>query len=130
MVIDRPGIYIDFIARPLFQAFQKENLAYHYFYLPNVDLTRLTYLPKLMNIKNKMLKENLLSFIRWRLKNKGRFTIYGPEIKYKAKFEAEALKFDKFVTLRKEHQLTETYYGGLYNYIYRYSKRGVSMTVV
>lgn len=105
MIIDRPGIYIDFVTRPLFQAMQRENLAYHYFYLPYVDLTRLSYLPSLMNIKSKILRANLIDFMRWRLKNRSRFTIYGPEVKYKEKFEKEAINFNKFVTLRTDYQL-------------------------
>lgn len=85
MVVDRPGYYIDFVSRPLFQALMRENLVYHNFYLPHVDLINLTYLPTLTQMKNIFFKENILAFLKWRVKNRSRFSIYGPEMKYKAK---------------------------------------------
>ena len=102
LVVDRPGYYVDFVSRPLFQAFMREGLGYHYFHLPHVDLTRLSYLPRAMSLKNKMLKQNRLKFLRWRWVNRRRFNIYGSEVKYKSKMEKEAIYYDKFITRRSE----------------------------
>ena len=56
MVLDRPGYYIDFCVRPLFQSLLRENLVYLHYYLPYVDITDLTNFLALTAIKNTLIK--------------------------------------------------------------------------
>ena len=56
MVLDRPGYYIDFCVRPLFQSLLRENLVYLHYYLPYVDITDLTNVLALTAIKNTLIK--------------------------------------------------------------------------
>ncbi len=56
VVLDRPGYYVDFVTRPLFQALCREGLMYHNYYLPHVDLSKKVSMKKLIDIKNHLLK--------------------------------------------------------------------------
>jgi len=125
VVVDRPGLYIDFISRPLFQALQRVGITYHHYYLPHVDMSRLSEFPGLMKIKNHLMKDNWISFWKWRFANRDRFTLFGSEVKYKSKFEDEYIKFDRHLTFRDEFHLGETYYGGKLNYTLWYGKKGL-----
>jgi len=87
MVIDRPNYYVDFVSRPIFTLMIKENLLFHHYYLEYLDVTNLTHLDTLISIKNSLLSGQFINFLRWRIHNYNRFTIYGPESKLKYKFE-------------------------------------------
>lgn len=63
------------MTRPLFQALQREGLAYHSFYLPHLDLCQLVYFHKLVEIKNRLLKGNMRKFIMWRWRNRHRYSM-------------------------------------------------------
>jgi hypothetical protein len=88
-------------------------------------MSRLSEFPGLMNIKNQLLKDHGLTFLKWRFANRDRFSLFGHEFKYKGKYEAEAIKYNRHITHRADFHLGETYYGGQLNYTFWYAKRGL-----
>ena len=76
MVLDRPGVYIDFVTRPLFQALLRSNLVYMHYYLPYVDVANLPHVIHLRSNKLKLIRQNRLGFLWWRWRNRKRFNIF------------------------------------------------------
>lgn len=124
MVTDRPGYYIDFLTRPLFQALQRSNLLYLHYYLPYLDVANLPDAATLHSAKLDLIRSNRLGFLLWRWRNRKRWGITKKDIKFRARLEKERYDLERFFNRRVEAHLAETYYGARYNYIMHYYEKG------